>query len=231
MDGDISISERLIGRVQSNMRAEFTAVIEGLRAMRLNDDGCRKVIVYSDCKGVVEACNGGIERRRMFGWRHTKNCDLWKLLEYEVSWWGDRLDVKHVYAHTKTIGWKATFNERVDLMAKEGARKWDKNESNEKERNPDGNTRNDGEYMFYETRLKMCDKCKLPVNVCVCKSMCANSLYDRGNDQRMEELSVTNRYNLRYILSRKVSAGCVRTTHGRMRLVSGNRQCFDRSSL
>ena len=105
------------------MRAEFTAVIEGLRAMRLNDDGCRKVIVYSDCKGVVEACNGGIERRRMFGWRHTKNCDLWKLLEYEVSWWGDRLDVKHVYAHTKTIGWKATFNERVDLMAKDGARK------------------------------------------------------------------------------------------------------------
>jgi ribonuclease HI len=93
----------LIGRVQSNMRAEFTAVIEGLKAMRLSDDGCRKVIVYSDCKGVVEACNGGIERRRMFGWRHTKNCDLWKLLEYEVSWWGDRLDVKHVYAHTKTI--------------------------------------------------------------------------------------------------------------------------------
>ena len=61
MDGDISISERLIGRVQSNMRAEFTAVIEALRAMRLNDDGGRKVIVYSDCKGVVEACNGGIE--------------------------------------------------------------------------------------------------------------------------------------------------------------------------
>ena len=91
--------------------------------------------------------------------------------------------------------------------------------------------RNDGEYVFYETRLKMCDKCKLPVNVCVCKSVCAKSLYDRGNDRRMEELSVTNRYNLRYILSRKVSAGCVRTTHGRMRLVSGNRQCFDRSSL
>ena len=44
-----------------------------------------------------------------------------KLLEYEISWWGDRLDVKHVYAHTKAIGWKATFNERVDQMAKEGA--------------------------------------------------------------------------------------------------------------
>ena len=89
MEGDVCISERLNGVVQSNMRAEFTAVIEGLKAMRSNDDGLRDVIVYSDCKGVVEACNGGIRKRQMFGWKHTKNCDLWKLLENEVLWSGE----------------------------------------------------------------------------------------------------------------------------------------------
>ena len=78
-------------------------------------------------------------------------------------------------------------------MAKEGARKGDKNESNEMARNADGNTRNDGEYMLYETRLKMCDNCKVPANVCVCKSVCAKRLYGSRNDRRMEGLCVTNR--------------------------------------
>ena len=76
--------------------------------MRSNDDGLRDVIVYSDCKGVVEACNGGIRKRRMFGWKH-------------------------------------------------------------------------GEYVFYEERLKICDKCKVPVNVCICESVFAKRSYDSRN--------------------------------------------------
>ena len=85
--------------------------------------------------------------------------------------------------------------------------------------------------MLYAERLKMCDKCKMPVNVCMCESVFAKRSYDSRNDRRKESLSVINRYNLRFSLSKKVSSGCSRTTYGRMHLVGGNRQCFDRSSL
>ena len=95
----------------------------------------------------------------------------------------------------------------------------------------DGNARNDKENVLYAERLKLCDQCKMPVNVCLCESVFAKSSYDSRNDRRKESLSVTNRYNLRFSLSKKVSSGCSRTTYGRMHLVGGNRQCFDRSSL
>ena len=85
--------------------------------------------------------------------------------------------------------------------------------------------------MLYAERLKMCDNCKMPVNVCICESVYAKSSCDSSNDQGKVRLSVINRYNLRFSLSKKASTGCSRTTFGRMHLVGGNRQCFDRSSL
>ena len=124
----------------------------------------------------------------MFGWKHTKNCDLWKLLEEEVLWWGDRLVIKHVYAHTKAVGWKAILNDRVDKLAKEGAMKTGMKEADDSRNYGDGNARNEGECVLYAERLKMCDKCKMPVNVCMCESVFAKRSYDSRNDRRKESL-------------------------------------------
>jgi ribonuclease HI len=122
MDGLVEIKQPLFGHIQSNMRAEFKAIIEGLRRIKETDCGVKKILVYSDCLGVVHACNGGIEKRILKGWGKTKNIDL--LIElYEIlGHFRERIEVKHLYAHTKAKGWRAFWNDKVDELAKEGAR-------------------------------------------------------------------------------------------------------------
>jgi ribonuclease HI len=71
MDGLVEIKQPLFGHIQSNMRAEFKAIIEGLRRIKETDCGVKKILVYSDCLGVVHACNGGIEKRILKGWGKT----------------------------------------------------------------------------------------------------------------------------------------------------------------
>ena len=70
------------------------------------------------------------------------------------------------------------LNDKVDELAKEGAMKTGTTDDADFASNVGGNVRNDGEYVFYEKRLKMCAKCKVPVNVCICESVFAKSSYD-----------------------------------------------------
>ena len=81
----------------------------------------------------------------------------------------ERIEVKHLYAHTKAKGWRAFWNDKVDELAKEGARmnyELD-NESANGGITTQCKTTNEYEGISRE-RWSTCRKCFSPKCMCLC---------------------------------------------------------------
>jgi ribonuclease HI len=207
MDGLVEIKRPLFGHIQSNMRAEFKAIIEGLQRIKETDCGIKKILVYSDCLGVVHACNGGIEKRILKGWGKTKNIDLLMELK-EILWdFKERIEVKHLYAHTKAKGWRAFWNDKVDELAKEGARmNYELDNGCDKGAlTTQYKATNEYEGIARE-RWSTCKKCLSPKCMCLCgiefdfiksNNMCSNTLRSLSSELSTRCLrSANNRAHL-----------------------------------
>lgn len=99
----------------TNQRMELKAVIEGLKALKVQD---WQVVVHSDSAYVVNAFKQGwLDKWQRNGWRNSKkeevaNQDLWKQLLILCT--RNRVRLEKVQGHTGD-----TWNERCDVLARE----------------------------------------------------------------------------------------------------------------
>jgi ribonuclease HI len=113
----------LSGNIQTNNRAELTAFIQAntLLDEDIDPGGNEKKIFYTDCMLLVTMIKGGLQKRKVFGWKKTKNEDLLMKVSEIVDKNEGRLTVHHVYAHTGSKDWKSKWNAEADRLAKLGA--------------------------------------------------------------------------------------------------------------
>ncbi|SPC61596.1 related to Ribonuclease H [Ustilago sp. UG-2017b] len=109
---------RLSGDIQSNNRAELTAIITALETAP--EDG-RKLIICSDSQYAMNTVMTWINKWRWNGWVNANgfpvaNRDLIEELDYNLSARGQGVQLKYVPAHEGVLG-----NEKADRMARYGA--------------------------------------------------------------------------------------------------------------
>jgi ribonuclease HI len=115
-DGDQrNVSEPLVG-VQTNQRAELTALIRALQAAPQDVP----LHVFSDSEYVVLGVNFRLEDWAKNGFPSVKNTDLWQLLHNLLKARSDEgpVSLEHIRGHSGVYG-----NEMADALAVAGSKK------------------------------------------------------------------------------------------------------------
>jgi len=120
----LEFSAPLEGPMQTNTRAEYTAVIKALEiANRIDPSGNRRLWVYTDSQILVRSMTEWLPLWVSLGWTkkdgsHLSNVDLLKKLHSQLSL--RAVSFRHVKAHTDCECLMCSLNSQADRLAKKG---------------------------------------------------------------------------------------------------------------
>lgn len=115
----------LEGRVQTNNRAEFMAVIHAFAiADDIDPNRIKTLSIYTDCMLLIRSLKEWLPGWKIRGWRKSgdrglavANADLLQRLDHCMSL--RSIELHHVPAHTGKTDWQSVWNAKVDKMATE----------------------------------------------------------------------------------------------------------------
>lgn len=113
----------LQGRIHTNNRAEFTALIHAFEtAMEIDPNGTKTLVVYTDSMLLINTINLWIKNWKKKNWLKTNgeqvsNLDLVKRLDHLTS--NRKFILHHVKAHTGKKDWVSINNNKVDVLARD----------------------------------------------------------------------------------------------------------------
>ena len=116
-------SARLSGKLQTNNRAEYSAVIKCLEVSSLIDPtGTKPLVIYTDSLLLIRTINEWIPNWMRRSWKKSDggeiaNLDLVKRLNDLKK--TRPLHLVHVRAHTGGSDWKSFWNDQVDKLAQQ----------------------------------------------------------------------------------------------------------------
>ena len=113
-----NVSEKLSGAIQTNNRAELSAVVKALEIIRQEESHHNKIIIHTDSIYVKNGMDKWLNAWKQNGWVTTSNKpvanqDLWIQLDYLKS---DNISFKWVKGHASDKG-----NSMADKLACDGA--------------------------------------------------------------------------------------------------------------
>jgi ribonuclease HI len=118
---DLDYSTRLEGKVQTNNRAEYQAVISALEQSVLLDPGYSKtLIIYTDSMLLINSVTQWMHNWKKNNWKKSDektvlNLDLLKKLDILTN--TRKVSLRFVKAHTGNNNWESIYNHKVDQMA------------------------------------------------------------------------------------------------------------------
>ncbi|EPZ32034.1 Ribonuclease H domain-containing protein [Rozella allomycis CSF55] len=113
--------------VNTNNRAEMFAIIKACQIFEEFDkDKQHTLKIYTDSKLCVQTFNSWMEKWKNENWQKSTNGAIQNLdfvqIMYDLKMrLGDRIIVKHVFAHTKGKDFKSRWNRKADELARLGA--------------------------------------------------------------------------------------------------------------
>lgn len=118
-------AQRLYGDIQTNNRAEYSAVIHALEQVEnIIDVGITKTLhIYTDSMLLIQTCTEWMSLWKKNNWRKKTgdhviaNLDLVKKLDELIS--KRKVIFHHVKAHTNKTDWESINNAKVDKMAQD----------------------------------------------------------------------------------------------------------------
>ena len=114
---------RLEGKLQTNNRAELTAIIEAYRIADLIDaTGLKQLKVYTDSELAINSLTKWLKGWKRNGWKtkdrqDVSNKDLLEKLDWLMA--KRKTVFQHVRAHTGKDDYMSKNNEKADLLAKQ----------------------------------------------------------------------------------------------------------------
>ena len=113
-----NISRRLQNQVQSNNRAELTAVIYALQYAYGQSES---FTILTDSMYVIKGLRAWVKTWKANGWKTSnqgavKNVDLWEELDRLYLALKHRAEVKHVKGHSKSYGNRMADQLAVDSL-------------------------------------------------------------------------------------------------------------------
>jgi ribonuclease HI len=117
-------SQRLLGDLQTNNRAEYSAVIHALEQANqiIDPSGEKNLHIYTDSMLLIKTVTEWMGSWKKNNWKKKTgdqiiaNLDLVKTLDEYISK-RPNVTFHHVKAHTKKMDWESIYNAKVDKMA------------------------------------------------------------------------------------------------------------------
>lgn len=123
-DDPRNISIPLEGKIQTNNRAELTAILMTLEILYRTEILLDKIIIFTDSKYSIDCVTKWIVNWKKNGWVNSsgisvKNKDLISKIDYKLAMFIN-LELVYVKAHTKGTDENSIGNRAADKLATEG---------------------------------------------------------------------------------------------------------------